>query len=575
MPNPPNLGGVVGTDNVAPVYDPYGRWQEWNMDELYLGGPGANKYVPKIKDVAVEIVGTTITKYIVQDINPATMVPVFAKADEVTDAGALSQNEIILGVGPGVSSETALLYVDKSVSPYRIAVDATIYVRGSMNRWCKIFKGADLSDTGKVISKIYDASGRFVSENIPLELAETELTTNISNKVPSAAFTTEDLSDGELVTMVVYSDTGNVTRRQQLLVQNTAFIRSTNAHKKYITNISLESPFLSTTKDNLIEFPLNVPVSSLNLTCVVTYSNGDVRRYPVNGTKAQIYGFEDYVATQPGYTMNLVLRYNLAEDEVNYTAVANANDSFIPVMYKATTLAADGTYGVKLYVCPVWQNSVSGYRLEWYLYNLDRNIYYEVTPYVTINTNVSVYNPTAYGQLQRLSVSINLKNVNGAYKDYVHTQILDIIIERQGTERVTNWSIGYTTNQTPRYGIDTYAGAKFIGVNNYELNLSCGLVTKAAWLAKVYEPLMPLYNPATEVRPPVPTHFAIIYNGIRTEYPIDNWNSQLQLSTNVKDSSVVWVQFFRRLGAIDLQLAAGGLPVWYVDANNTILNQTA
>lgn len=51
MPNPPNVGGVVGTDNVSPIYNPNGRWQVWNMEEIYLGDIAANKYVPKVNDV--------------------------------------------------------------------------------------------------------------------------------------------------------------------------------------------------------------------------------------------------------------------------------------------------------------------------------------------------------------------------------------------------------------------------------------------------------------------------------------------------------------------------------------------
>jgi hypothetical protein len=571
MPTPLNVGGVVGIDNISPIYNPDAKWQIWNMSEIYLGHVAENKYVPKIGDLVIEITGVHIAKFIVKDINPSTMVPVFL-AEEVNSPNAyFTPDDVLIGVGPGQQSDTYRVYVDQSVSPYRMSVDARLKVAGSMCNYCKIFRGSDVSsDTGNVISRVYDTSGQLVSENIALELAATQLLDNKTIKTVAPAYTTAPLDDGELVTAIFYDAAGFVVSKRQLLVENTAYIRSADADMKYIIGISLRSPFIASTNARLIQYPINVPLNSLNLIGVVTYSNGEVKEYPVDGTKFTLFGLDQYVATVIGQRIKLVLKYSLAPNEYNYSAIAGA-DTHISAAYEAVTLSADGTYGVKLFPYPVWVDSVSGYRLKWYMYNLSRDIFYDVTTNVVINTAVTPYDPIAYGVLQHLSVSVNLKDVNGIYKSYIHTQTVDVVIARQGTERLTNWLIGFSPDQSPRYGQDTYAAAYFIGSNTYRLNLANKQTNLNDWLNKVYLKTQPLYNPTTETGPLTPTHFVVMVGSVRTEYSIAQWSDNLTISANVANSSTVFVQFIKRTPTQDLQLSIAGMPVYYVDVSGNVI----
>ena len=298
MPNPINTGGIVGTDNISPIYNADRRWQVWNMDELYLGGIASNKYVPKINDLVFQITGSLVTRYIVFDINLSNLIPVLREEDSVTQTPNITADEILFGVGPGTQSDTYRVYIDKSVTPYRLSIDARLMVAGTMCRWCKIFKGSILTTSGNVISRMYDSSGNLISENVPLELAADVLINNHTIRNVSPCYTNNDLMDGELVTAVFYDDTGYVVSKRQLLVENTAFIKSTDVGTKYIVSIDMKSPFMSPTNVRLIQYPVNVPLASLNLIGLVTYSDGSVVEYPVNGTKFTIYGFENYVATQ-------------------------------------------------------------------------------------------------------------------------------------------------------------------------------------------------------------------------------------------------------------------------------------
>jgi hypothetical protein len=564
--NPPNLGGVVGIDNIAPIYNPYDRWQSWNINEVYTGTIGAGKFVPKIDDIVFEIVGNSIIRYIVRDIDPTTMIAQLQR-ETLANTDDLSQEDIIFGVGVSTPSETYRVYVDKSVIPFTLTIDARNKIYGSMSNYCKIFKGTDTSTGGQVISRMYDTVNNFLGENIPLELVAYDNLTNLSIKTVAPAFTNANLTDGEIVTAVIYNDQGGVVSRRQMLVVNTAFIRSADASKKYVTDISLRSLFMSPVNDRLIEYPVNVPLAGLNLTGRVTYSDGSYKEYPVDNTRFSIYGFNGYLATIVGQRINLVLKYNLQQNELSYN-LTMLNNAQISQEYEAVTLNVDGSYNLKLYGYPVWLDDANGYRLEWFLYNLDRNIKYNVTPYVVINSDFRPFNPTLYGVVQNLNVSINIQNANGAFKNYIHAQTIDIVLNRRGSERFNNWTVGFSPDQQPRYGVDTFATAYFMNVNQWRVILDCGALDFETWLTRVYYRSEPLFDSSTEEGPVVPNWFALVIGDRVIEYPITDWNKELIINGTIQNNTTVYLRFFKRTGDTDLELSIAGLPMYYVDVNN-------
>lgn len=226
------LPAVTGSiDGVKPIYEPEARWCMWNMKEIFTGTVGANRYVPKVNDWVVDTLARTI--YSVLAIDPMTLLVTM----EPVDNTGLSSLD-------GDRGANHLVYLDTSVVPHALAVDARFRIPGTMNTYIKIFRGTDVSAaTGKVISFLFDASGNFVTNNIPLELAELDTHTNVSIKVPVPCHTKEALADGELVTVVAYNAQNNVVRKDTMTIENTSFIRGQGAPTKYISHISLKSPF--------------------------------------------------------------------------------------------------------------------------------------------------------------------------------------------------------------------------------------------------------------------------------------------------------------------------------------------
>lgn len=555
-----STAGIVGTDGKTPIYNPDARFQVWSKKELYTGGIGENRYVPKVDDLVIDM--DLFIHYIVTDIDAATLIPTLRELTKINSDGEMSTDDLLLGVGPGTQSDTYRIYIDKTVMPYTLAVDARLKIAGSMANSAKIFKGADLTDQGTVISAFYDNMGTLLGTSIPLELVSLPGgQTNYAVKTVPVCYTMQDLQDGELVTVVVYSPAGHVVSKRQLLVENTSFIRQANTGVKYVTGISLECPFLSETTPRLINLPLNVMLDGLNLVGVVHYSDGTRNKMPVDGTRFSVLGIDNFISTIVDQQVPIVLRYQLSNSEAAY-GVQVGDNHYITETYRIKTTNVEGSYSVKLFCYPVWVNAVEGYTLRWYLYNGDRQVVYNVTGLVEWSATSPAFNPISYGVNQRLTVAINLSNVNGSYNNYRHVQTFEIVLWNQGTERTTNWTIAFEPGQVPPFGENNHASLRFVNYNYWVLKVDSGCANQTEWLDRLYYRTKPLIDPTKEQTPPAPTHYRIRYGSQDYEFPISQWNQEAIVSNGLSDSGTLFIEFIRRTPETDLQLAVCGMPIY-------------
>lgn len=560
MPN-----NVIGTDGKSPIYQPDGRWAIWALSEVYTGQQGAGKYVPKVNDYVIN--PDTDQRFKVTALDPTTLIATLSEIIPVA-LGELTKNDILLGVGPGTISDTHRVYIDQSVTPHLLCVDARLYFPGTKATKVMIFKGSELTGDQAVVSALYDQNGTLLGQAIPLETISAPIgNTTATMKTIPVCHTLADLPDNTLLTVVAYDVNDVVIYKGQLLVENTAFIRGTNAAVKYITGITMESPFITAGDPMTVKYPINVPLEGLSLTGVVHYNDGTTLKLPVDGTKFRLFGFEGFIATEVGQKFPLVLKYTLSPGEVAYGTNSVGGD-FITAAYNAVTLAVDGAYSVKLFGYPVWIDAVNGYRMEWFLYTLNRDIVYRVTPYVKIDPASVAYNPTGYGIVQNLLVYINMSDANAAFTPYKHVQHIAVTLKAPPSDRTTPWTVGYVTNQNPLYG-DTNAHATIsanTGVNQtvWNVRLLPDELLFANWINRLYSATMPLTDPLVEAAPPAPTHFALVINNQDVEFPIAAWNSDLAISSNLPDNSTLFVKFLAKTPQNTMQLAVAGLTVWHL-----------
>lgn len=542
----------VGTVDGQPaiISEPSARWCWWGLHEIFLGEVGENKYVPKQKDYVMDT--ATYTAYRVDAIDPVTYIPTLVRINPGNADYVFSETDVLFGVGPGTQADTYRVYVDKSKTPFTMAVDTRLRIAGTMSHYCKIFRGSVVdTENGKVISRVYDSNGQFLSENIPLELAAIDSHTNYSIKIVATCSTLENMPDGEIVTAVIYRSDGVVVSKRQLMVENTSFIRDLNVSKKYVTGISLESPFLSPTIENQIDFPLNVPKNAMNLMGVVAYSDGSTLKLPVDGTKFTMFGLSGFLSDIVGRRSKLTLHYALSPSEASFASTDEPYDIEI--------VDPNNSYTVKLFGYPFWIDSANGYQMRWLLLNLDRNIVFDVTGKVIFNDNTGPFDPKGYGYTQQKSVSINLKDVSGAFKPFIHTQLVEIVLMREPDNVHTPWMVGTEASSTrPSYGEGMFAKK----VSDTSLNLSSGLTDYATWKQKAYLQTYPLVNLASETAPVDPTHFTVTLNGVSTTYPISDWNVDINVGNTIPVYGTISIQFLKRVGSSDLILSASAMIIY-------------
>ena len=547
---------VVGTDGHVPVYDPEARWTTFAKDEIYLGGDAQGKFVPKVSDYVRE--PSTFETWIVDHLDPLTLIPTLRSIHPSGMNYDLSEEDVLFGVGPGAHLDTYKAFLNDSVLPYTLSIDPRFMPKGTMSSYAKVFKGVNTSSTtGKVLSKVYDAGGNFVSQSVPLEIVALDSHTNYACKIVQRCHITEKLRNGEVVTVVIYADDGHVVERRQLLVENTDTFSDVTASTKYISEINLESIWLSATSPDVLEYPLNIPMDALNLVGVVHYSDGTSARYPVDGTKFSMFGLDGRLASTVEPDADLVLSYQMSSSELAY-ASTGVNGRMITKPYRLRTVNTNESIAVKLYAFPVWVSDVFGYRLKFFLSNLARNVWFDVTNEITFNTNTGPYDPKLYGYLQRKSVSLNLRDVSPSFIPFIHTQSIDVVLQNAATSDPSgDWMVRTTSSDSnPGFGSEVY-GRK---IGNLA-NLSSGCQSLTEWLNKHYWPTLPQFDASKEVAAPTPTHFEVTYGSTVTTWEISQWNADLAVAATVTSKSTVTIRFIKRTAGGDLTLSFAAMMI--------------
>ncbi len=544
--------GVIGTDGKYPIIEDEPLWRLWNLAQIYLGQVAGDKYVPKVLDYVTD--PETFEFWVVDHIDPVSLIPTLRAFTPGRITGAFTTDALIAS-GPGQPSETYRVYLNDAVNPHTLSVDTALHVYGTMSSYAKLFKGVDTSETsGEVISKLYDNSGNFVSTAIPLELAAIDSHTNYAVKSVGRCHCTTSHPDGEIVTLVIYSDNGHVVYKRQLLIENTDTISDLHASVKYITEISLETIWMSNTIPDLIEFPLNIPMNALNMIGVVHYSDGSKVRYPVDGGKFTMLGLNGRLSSVPGQPADLVLRYTLGQGEIAF-ASSGVNNKYITKPFKITTTNPNNSIAVKLFGYPEWNGDALGYRMRWFLLNMERNVYFDVTSHVRFATNTGPFEPKLYGIVQRKAVSINLYDVSTSFIPFVHTQMVDIVLNAAPSDNLaTAWTMGSEASDTqPRFGLDVFGR-----IVNGRVNFAYNFATKALWLDAVYRKTLPLTDRNTETAAPEPTHFIVQYGSNMVEFPISMWDEDLAIGSTLTSGTSVFIRFIKRMVSGDLQLSVAG-----------------
>lgn len=544
-----NIG--VGTPNV----DQNRPFHIWNLPEIYDAPTKSGRWVPNVDDLIVDymrnvFLRVTYVNYTTYEYHFVVWKPV----DEV------NSDIEIGGAGPHTSDSFRIL-VDPSKFPHTLRVDSRLTFKGSDNDHIKIFRGTNISDTGEVISA-YIKNGMLLGDKIPLELAAIDGVTNHTVKSPVPGACKKDVANGELVTIVVYGDTDNVTCIARCYVILTNMVMASEKPSRVIRDVKLKSPFISPSDERLLELPINIPLDDIPLYYEVTYTDGRIEEV-IDGTRAKLTGLRNsgahdnfYISSTTGQDLDLVLSYKLGKYET-YVGDDLYGDT-ICRDYKATTLAVDGAYSVKLFVAPQWVDAQRGYRLHYYLYNLERGNVYDATPHVELAVNTPSFDPTLYGVKQRISVTCNLSKVSPIYNSHIHVQTFAITLLAQGNMKQDNFLLEYNQGKDD-YGHGIFAGFDYDNVKYWRINVACNAKDKTEWIKRLFKDVYPLYDRRTEDAAPEPTHFEVIIGDKSYMRDVNDWMNSFNIDFEILAGQTVIIRWIHRTPHDDLQLGASPL----------------
>lgn len=547
----------MATSGVTKIIDEDRRFSLWQMDNIYTGEAGSTgRHVPNVDDLVVAYdSGWWRCTHVDYETGYSTLVPwTFTNiADNTGDS------DTIIG-GSSTTTDSYRIYVNTDVVPHTFSFDTRLKMYGSNASYIKIFKNGKTE--GESISAIFNSAGAMVTENIELENVIIPNTTVRAIKVPKQGNLTDSPDHGEVLNVVVYSNSGAVLAIFKMVAVITNFVRTIDAGKKLISNISLMSPYTAAGDDRLLEYPANMTLDSSSLVGKVTYNDGTTQRYPVDGRKFELLGMDNYVTTQIGQTVPLVLTYKLANDEYSNNVKEVDGTRFINKSYRLSTVESDNLYNVKLFVVPYWKSANNTWELDYYLYNLDRERIYKVTNYVEYSSNTLAFNGEAskWGVAQAVTVAVNMDRLGASFRYYRHVQDFTITIHQAGSNPTSS---GYYTLEYDGNSILSQLTTAIVSKSGGKttLDLSGNHTVVNQWLETIYTSTEPLYYPFGEAAAPTPTHVKILIgSNWSREIPVaDALRPITNISTTVNQGTLIRLEFIANYNTKRLQLATVGL----------------
>lgn len=533
----------------VPVYEPARPWRWIHEGDLYTGPTGKGQIFPNVRDYIVYDAGF-VKRCIEADGTNFTY--------KLVDWGFLpvgNANPIIGGCAPH-KSDTFRVLIDPSKHPYTLRVDGRLSWGGTDLDSIKVFLGSDYGDSGDVISATYE-NGRVGEDKIPLILREVDNVTNICSYVAAKGIAKKLPKNGERGIIVVYDDTSEAASICEVIFVLTNVVMAADNPSKQILDIKLKSPFLSPGDDKVLMLPINIPIDDIPLSVEIIYNDGR-REMTLDGNRVRLNGLRNsgahdtfFISSQLGQTLPLQLIYTLAQGE-SYVG-DDLVDGVIWRDYEATTEAVKGAYSLKLFCVPRWLDAGRGYRLEYYLLNLDRGTAILATNYVKPAVNSPTFDPTLYGTRQRLQVNVDASKVSSIYVPHIHSQSFAITLLAPGPDKRANFLIEYQQNQI-EFGTDCFAKFHFDNVTFWMLDIRCGAVSKEEWLQRLYRQIYPLYDHRTEDSAPDPTHMEIVTGTKSYIMSVDQWVQPFHIDFEVREAETIQIKWIKRTPTDDLIL---------------------
>lgn len=536
----------------------------FTMDQIWFGPDQSGRIVPRVKNIILQTTADGAKLWEVSSVDPVSHISSLKPANLISNNS--TADSTIIGGGIGSSYSKLRIWINTDRIPFTMNFDARFETANSAATYLKVFRGVDITDSGAIISAMYDSSGNKTSDRITLTLISQPTTLNLARKAPVSAWSSDNIAMYETLTVVYYTADGEPCGTDTGIALRGNLIASSDRSKPSVHSVELVSSFLSVSDRRLLEYPVGMTVTSDSMMARVVRDNGDIVELPIDGNKVSLLGIDDLIASESGRTAPLLLSYRLDSDELAEGATLPLPDRYLSTEYRARAVTTDSdvTYNVKLFVVPQWVAGASArWRLRYFLYSLERMDVYEVTDYITLGANSPVFNGTAYGVAQNMTVVVNLAEVSNRWRYHRHPQQFTIALNTAGSSNVATsfWNIKYASDIN--YGQGRKAGFLNDPDNpgKRRIRIDNGFTILSEWLNNMYRSLLPLYNTSAETTAPNPTHVRIrIGDTWQREIPIsDILNPINNIDAVITQGMDVRLEYIRRTDNSVFELAMGSL----------------
>lgn len=533
-----------------------GEFNTWHERELFTGNEEGPYVVPNIGDI-IYTDNHGIKR--VSDVDLSTGLSVWVsyyenglEVSKPEDAITNPDGIVLFNSGLGNPSEDARCYIDTSVWPYTMSIDAGVVCWSPRVTYYRVFRGVDTTtNTGVVVSEMRNTNDTILNDCIPMERNDVG-----GYSTCGLGFCNTKLRDNEIVTVIFYSSEDRIEKMFWLLVRNTDVVRRLGIASTRIIDIRLLGPFIRDGAPYDIEVPQGTSVATLGIRCQVSYSDGRKLILPIDGDKVRLNGQDAFITNIPGQFHRLSLAYRLDESEVNDTSHYLTETGIVTIPHRAVIRSISDLYTTKIFAIPEYISAVEGYRLLSYVHNLS----YEFSHSVTSLVSITGFDPLLYDVQQEVVFRLNLSDISVAYRNQEYIYMVYITLKDPLLDP-TQSSVAYELGQDPELKAPIPVTTSQNGASQWEYDLSLGFGGVDAWINSMYRPAKILYDTLHLNEPPMPNRFRTILNGVTYDHPIEDLMTTFTIPFGIKHNGVVPLELYRLLGGTEMKLGTIGLPV--------------
>lgn len=529
----------------ADIYDP--------------ANPASGKYFPSLYSIVIKTDGSL---WYVSERNESDYSVKLTACSIITEADAESAAKIV-----SYGNDKYCLYMDTRVSPYKLIVDAKVLFYGNSLKEYTL-SVPDENGTNQIISMYLDSTDKFISDRIPMTSISQDIK---AYKFPTNCHTTAKLTEGDVVTLTVYNNLGNVAATLNLYVRNAIWLNDLNSWTNPIIEFGVTS--LQMRGDEFYIKERQDP-SHLNMQPYLVYADGSKVNINIDNAQCFMYGLDDFLPSYPGYSQELIFKYFLGRNE----SALGTNDKFLVCSKKLVVVKDKDDYSFKVSVVPKYNGITSEWYLKFFLYTDDRNGCYDITDQVTYDKNFG-FNGTfdKWGIEQHVvvdydvSVALNLsEELPGSQSFYITVwdpKIYERYTIRDNEDSPIIFGVDGSITRRPVLRYDRDLDIYFIPTSIFH--------NKEAVIESFYTLSRPFFDTRTESVAPTPTHFIVrdSSNGqqlVSSPVSLDNFGAAMNFVgiDRVPTGGSVIVEFLKLIK--DTYVVLYGVPVdVYVNSYNT------